>query len=66
MLDNNLISLDKYFDMIVNSIFNFESSNRYQLELNKNSRSIVLDYMFNLYNHPSLYDNGIYIIKQDL
>ena len=73
MLDNNLISLDRYFDMIVNSIFNFESSNRYQLELNKNARSIVLDYMFNLYNHPSLYDNGrsillnkIYEIKKDL
>ena len=73
MLDNNLISLDKYFDMIINSIYNFESSNTYQLELNKNSRSIVLDYMFNLYNHPSLYDNGrsillnnIYEIKKDL
>ena len=73
MLDNNLISLDKYFDMIINSIYNFQSSNTYQLELNKNSRSIVLDYMFNLYNHPSLYDNGrsillnkIYEIKKDL
>ena len=33
-------------------------SDPYQTEINKNSRSILLDYMFNLYNHSELYDNA--------
>ena len=62
MLNNNLISLDKYFDNIINSLFNFNSSNTYEMELNKNSKSIILDYVFNLYSHPALYDNGRSIV----
>ena len=58
MLNNNLMSLDKYLDIIIDSVHNFNSSNTYQIELNKNSRSIILDYIFNLYSHPALYDNG--------
>ena len=58
MLNNNLISLDKYLDIIIDSIYNYNSSNKYQDELNKNSKSIFLDYIFNLYNQSSLYDNG--------
>ena len=50
MLDNNLMSLDEYFDIIIDSVYNFNSSNTYQIELNKNSKSIILDYIFNLYN----------------
>ena len=66
MLNNNLMSLDKYFDTIINSIFNFNSSNKYQNELNKNSKSILLDYIFNLYNQSSLYDNGRSIVLSKL
>ena len=62
MLNNNLISLDKYFDNIIDSLFNFNSSNTYEMELNKNSKSIILDYVFNLYSHPALYDNGRSIV----
>ena len=62
MLNNNLISLDKYFDNIIDSLFNFNSSDTYEMELNKNSKSIILDYVFNLYSHPALYDNGRSIV----
>ena len=62
MLNNNLMSLDKYFDNIIDSLFNFNSSNTYEMELNKNSKSIILDYVFNLYSHPALYDNGRSIV----
>jgi len=73
MLNNNLMSLDKYLDIIIDSVYSFISSNTYKIELNKNSRSILLDYIFNLYSHSSLYDNGrsvilnkIYKIKKEL
>ena len=73
MLNNNLMSLDKYLDIIIDSVYRFISSNTYKIELNKNSRSILLDYIFNLYSHSSLYDNGrsvilnkIYKIKKEL
>ena len=63
MLNSNLMSLDKYLGIIIDSIYNYNNlSNRYQEELNKNSRSILLDYIFNLYNQSSLYDNGRSIV----
>ena len=62
MLNNNLISLDEYFDNIIDSLYNFNSSSTYEMELNKNSKSIILDYVFNLYSHPALYDNGRSIV----
>ena len=62
MLNNNLMSLDEYFDLIIDSVYDFNSSNTYQIELNRNSKSIILDYIFNLYNNSSLYDNARSIV----
>ena len=58
MLNKRLLSLDEYLDVIINSVYKFKSSDPYQTEINKNSRSILLDYIFNIYNHSELYDNA--------
>jgi hypothetical protein len=54
--------LDEYLDVIIDSVYKFKSSNSYQIEINKNSKSILLDYIFNLYNYSELYDNGRSIV----
>ena len=56
------MSLDEYFDLIIDSVYDFNSSNTYQIELNRNSKSIILDYIFNLYNNSSLYNNARAIV----
>ena len=58
MINIDLLSLDRYLSIIIDSVYSFKSSDPYQTEINKNSRSILLDYMFNLYNHSELYDNA--------